>query len=71
MAPRISPPRIPHMPQVGMIWLDATDPGPNDPGYDPTKPWGNPRGTCNQTSGNYTKVEKYEGDSYPRIIPGP
>ena len=34
-----------------MIWLDATDPGPNDPGYDPTKPWGNPRGTCNQARG--------------------
>ena len=27
-------------------------------------PRSHPRGTCNQTSGNYTKVEKYEGDSY-------
>merc|ERR1719253_1956635 len=45
---------------VGMIWLDATDPYP----IPPAKPWGAPRGTCNQTSGNYTFVEKYHGDSY-------
>jgi len=45
---------------VGMIWLDAIDPYP----VDPAKPWGALRGTCNQTSGNYTKVEKNHPDSY-------
>merc|ERR1719506_1421322 len=39
---------------VGMIWLDATDPYP----IPKDKPWGAPRGTCNQTSGNYTIGEK-------------
>ena len=42
-----------------MIWLDATDPYPI-----PAGKYGAPRGTCNQTSGNYTFVEKYHGDSY-------
>lgn len=46
--------------EVGMIWLDATDPYP----IPPSKPWGALRGTCNQTSGNYTFVEKYKGDSW-------
>lgn len=45
---------------VGMIWLDATDPYP----VDKAKPWGAARGTCNQTSGNYTIVEQQHGDSY-------
>jgi cellulose 1,4-beta-cellobiosidase len=45
--------------EVGMIWLDATDPYPIPPGK-----YGAPRGTCNQTSGNYTFVEKFHGDSY-------
>ena len=39
--------------EVGMIWLDATDPYPIPAGSS-----GAPRGTCNQTSGNYTFVEK-------------
>ena len=38
---------------VGMIWLDATDPYPIPPGK-----FGAPRGTCNQTSGNSSIVEK-------------
>lgn len=42
-----------------MIWLDATDPYPI-----PAGKFGAPRGSCNQTSGNYTKVEKIHGDSY-------
>jgi len=46
--------------EVGMIWLDATDPYP----IPKDKPWGAPRGTCNQTSGNYTIVEQQHGDSY-------
>merc|ERR1719198_1132792 len=46
---------------VGMIWLDAIDPYPKK-GEAP-KP-GALRGTCNQTSGNYTFVEKYHPDSY-------
>jgi cellulose 1,4-beta-cellobiosidase len=44
---------------VGMIWLDATDPYPIPPNK-----WGAPRGTCDQTSGNYTQVEKDHGDAY-------
>jgi len=43
---------------VGMIWLDATDPYP----VDPAKPWGAPRGTCNQTEGLAKTVEKLHGD---------
>jgi cellulose 1,4-beta-cellobiosidase len=46
--------------EVGMIWLDATDPYP----VNPKSPWGAARGSCNQTSGNYTIVEKEHGDSY-------
>lgn len=46
--------------EVGMIWLDATDPYP----VPASKPWGALRGTCNQTSGNYSFVEKYHGDAY-------
>jgi len=45
--------------EVGMIWLDATDPYPIPKGK-----FGAPRGTCSQTSGNYTIVEKEHGDSY-------
>jgi len=45
--------------EVGMIWLDATDPYPIPAGSS-----GAPRGTCNQTSGNYSFVEKVHGDSY-------
>jgi hypothetical protein len=44
---------------VGMIWLDATDPYPAPPGKA-----GAQRGTCNQTSGNYSFVEKYHADAY-------
>jgi len=47
---------------VGMIWLDAKDPAPKD-WKTPNPPPGALRGTCNQTSGNYTFVEKYHGDS--------
>jgi len=43
--------------EVGMIWLDATDP------YPATKA-GALRGTCNQTSGNATLVEKNHPDAY-------
>ena len=43
-----------------MIWLDAKDPYP----VSADKPWGAFRGTCNQTSGNYTLVEKYHADAY-------
>lgn len=39
--------------EVGMVWLDATDPYPIPPGKK-----GAPRGTCNQTSGDPTFVEK-------------
>jgi len=46
--------------EVGMIWLDAKDPYP----VPADKPWGAFRGTCNQTSGNYTLVEKYHADAY-------
>jgi cellulose 1,4-beta-cellobiosidase len=45
---------------VGMIWLDATDPFP----VPKDKPWGAPRGRCNQTEGNYSAVETLHGDSY-------
>jgi len=43
--------------EVGMIWLDAADP------YPPTKA-GALRGSCNQTSGNSSFVEKYHADAY-------
>jgi len=43
-----------------MIWLDATDPYP----VNASKPWGAFRGTCNQTEGNYTNVEKNHPSSY-------
>ncbi|KAL1530145.1 hypothetical protein AB1Y20_001061 [Prymnesium parvum] len=46
--------------EVGMIWLDATDPYP----VDPKKPWGAPRGSCNQTEGNYSNVEKNHPGAY-------
>jgi cellulose 1,4-beta-cellobiosidase len=50
--------------EVGMIWLDAKDPPPKE-WPDPTvPPAGALRGTCNQTSGNYSFVEKYHADSY-------
>jgi len=44
---------------VGMIWLDATDPYPVPAGKK-----GAPRGTCNQTSGDPKFVEKYHPHSY-------
>jgi cellulose 1,4-beta-cellobiosidase len=50
--------------EVGMIWLDATDPFTPDPSGPGGYPWGALRGTCNQTSGNYSIVEKLHGDSY-------
>merc|ERR1712159_865118 len=39
--------------EVGMIWLDATDPYPI-----PAGKHGAPRGTCNQTAGIWSNVEK-------------
>merc|ERR1711972_1246587 len=45
---------------VGMIWLDAKDPYP----VPKDKPWGAARGTCNQTSGNWSLVEKNHPDAY-------
>jgi cellulose 1,4-beta-cellobiosidase len=45
--------------EVGMIWLDAQDPYPV-----PAGKAGALRGTCNQTSGNYTNLEKYHADAY-------
>jgi len=46
--------------EVGMIWLDATDPYP----VNKSSPWGAYRGRCNQTEGNYTNVEKFHPSSY-------
>ena len=49
--------------EVGMIWLDAKDPPPEQ-WKTPTAPPGALRGTCNQTSGNFSFVEKYHADAY-------
>jgi cellulose 1,4-beta-cellobiosidase len=45
---------------VGMIWLDATDPYP----VPADSPWGALRGMCNQTEGDHKNVEKYHQDAW-------